>query len=108
MDDAESSNETWDWRVHRAAPLYREASMAWGHDAQMAKASEEFAELAAICARDLNGQADKTAFLAELVDARIMLEQLTQQITDEALDEMVQQKLERLDERLNGGEINAE
>jgi hypothetical protein len=90
----------WDDRVHDAEDIYRAASMSWGSDAQMAKAAEEFAELSAVCARDINRQADKEQLLAELIDARIMIEQIAQHITDGALEEMADEKLTQLDDRL--------
>jgi len=90
----------WDDRVHDAEDIYRSALMSWGNDAQMAKAVEEFAELSAVCARDLNRQADQQQLLEELVDARIMMEQIAQHITDEALEEMVDEGLAQLDERV--------
>lgn len=96
--------DDWDWRFHGSEKLYTRASMQWGGDAQMAKASEEFSELAAVCARDLNGQADQQELLEELVDARLMMEQIAQHITDEALDEMVEEKLEQLKQRLEGAQ----
>jgi hypothetical protein len=92
----------WDARIHGEDDLYRDASLAWGHDAQWTKAVEEFSELAAVCARDLNDQADAEDLLAEIVDARIMMEQITRHITDEALDEMAEEKLDELEERLHG------
>ena len=74
--------------------------MRWGGDAQMAKAAEEFSELSAECARELNGQADREEFLEELVDARIMLEQLAWHITDDALEETIEGTLDQLADRL--------
>lgn len=94
----------WDERIHAAETLYRDASIKWSSDAQMAKAAEEFSELAAVCARDLNRQADKQELLEEVVDARIMLEQIAQKITDEALEGLAEEKLAELDERVNGGD----
>jgi len=93
-------SERWDDDVHDATDLYRAAARSWSNDAQMAKAAEEFAELAAVCARDLNRQADQQQMLEELVDARIMMEQIAQHITDEALEDMTDEKLAQLDERL--------
>lgn len=98
----------WDERVHAEEDLYRDASIKWGDEAQMAKAAEELAELSAVCARDLNGQADQQHFLEELVDARIMIEQLAQHITNEALEEMVDEKMEQLAERVDGGDDGGE
>lgn len=99
-----SPDEHWDDRVHDAEDLYTEASIRWGGDAQMAKAAEEFAELAAECVRDWNGQSHPDDLLEELVDARIMMEQVAQHITDEALREAVNEGLADLAERVQGGE----
>lgn len=93
---------TWDDKIHEADGAYREASMRWGGEAQMAKAAEELNELAAECCRDLNGQADPGDFLKEVVDARLMIEQLAEHITDEALEEMVAERLDHLESRLAG------
>jgi hypothetical protein len=103
-DKHTDDTERWDSRIHTAEDLFHTASLRWGGDAQMAKAAEEFSELAAVCARDLNGQADRQQFLEELVDARIMIEQLAEQITDDALEETVDEKLCQLDERLHFGD----
>lgn len=90
----------WDDAIHDAEDLYTDADMRWGPDAQMAKAAEEFSELAAECARDLNRQADQEAFLEELVDARVMLEQLAQHVTDDALEDAVDEALDDLQSRV--------
>lgn len=78
--------------------------MRWGQQAQMAKAAEEFSELAAVCARDLNNQADLQNLLEELVDARLMIEQLAQHMTGEVLEDTADEKISQLDERLHGGD----
>jgi len=107
MSGIESSgSDRWDEPVHDAEDLYSKAAMRWGGEAQMAKASEEFSELAAACARDLNGQQDPEELLEELADARIMLEQIAWHITDEALLDVSQEKLHQLDARLHGGDRN--
>lgn len=95
-----TQDNDWDRRIHDAEDQYSRAAMRWGSEAQMAKASEEFSELAAVCARDLNGQADGEDLLQELVDARIMMEQIAWHITDEALDDMAREKVEQLENRL--------
>lgn len=104
----ESATGRWDEEIHAAGDLYRDASRQWGTEAQMARAAEEFSELAAICARDLNDQADLQDLLNELVDARVMIEQLAEHITDEALEETADEKLDQLDARLFGGGRDAE
>lgn len=84
--------------------LYARAQMAWGHDAQMAKAAEEFAELAAAVNRAMNGQADARELLEEMADAKLMLEQLETDFTDEAVEEAFQEKVAALEARLPGGD----
>lgn len=91
----------WDWQVHHEDDLFKSATMWWGGDAQMAKAAEEFSELAAVCARDINRQADQEELLRELVDARIMIEQIARHITDEALKNEVERQLNELADRLH-------
>lgn len=90
----------WDDAIHDAEDLYKSADMRWGGDAQMAKAAEEFSELSAECARDLNGQADPEEFLEEIVDARLMMEQIAQHITDDALEAAVDEALGDLERRV--------
>lgn len=83
--------------------LYRQAQMQWGHEAQMQKAAEEFAEVAAVLNRALLGQADGDEVLDELADARIMLEQMETLHTDEAVEERLAEKTCDLEARLAGG-----
>lgn len=88
-----------------AEDLYAKAQIAWGRDAQLAKESEEFAELAAEVARLQNEQTTHDALLEEMADARIMLEQLETDFTDDAVEERYQHKLAKLRARLaNTGE----
>jgi NTP pyrophosphatase (non-canonical NTP hydrolase) len=89
-----------------AYDLYARAQIAWGRDAQLAKAAEEFAELAAEVNRVQNDQTTANRLLEEMADARIMLEQLETDFTDEAVDDVYERKLEELEERLpnTGGE----
>jgi len=88
--------------------LYAKAQIAWGHDAQLAKAAEEFAELAAVVSRWQNDQATTEEILDEMADARVMLEQLETDFNDDAVDEAFQQKIEALRDRLpNAGEVEA-
>lgn len=80
--------------------LYAKAQIAWGRDAQLAKAAEEFAELAAEVNRIQNDQSSADALLDEMADARIMLEQLETDFTDEAVEERYEEKIAALEERL--------
>lgn len=86
--------------------LYAKAQIAWGRDAQLTKAAEEFAELAAEVNRLQNDQSSVPRLLEEMADARIMLEQLETDFTDEAVDEVYRRKREQLRDRLSnaGGE----
>jgi len=94
--------DDWDEAIHDATDLYRDANIEWGHDAQTAKAAEEFSEFAAVCARDLNGQAEFEEFLRELIGARLMMEQMVQQISDDALRQKADKQLKELEERIHG------
>jgi NTP pyrophosphatase (non-canonical NTP hydrolase) len=80
--------------------LYAKAQIAWGRDAQLSKAAEEFSELAAEVNRLQNDQTTLNRLLEEMADARIMLEQLETDFTDEAVDDAYRRKLEALGERL--------
>jgi len=92
--------------TERSEDLYAKAQIAWGRDAQLAKAAEEFAELSAEVNRLQNEQTTLNRLLEEMADARIMLEQLETDFTDEAVEQVYQAKLDQLDERLpnTGGE----
>jgi len=90
----------------RSEDLYAKAQIAWGRDAQLTKAAEEFAELAAEISRLQNEQTTTENLLEEMADARLMLEQMETDFTDEAVESKHQEKLAQLDERLpnTGGE----
>jgi len=92
--------------TERSEDLYAKVQIAWGRDAQLTKAAEEFAELAAEVNRLQNEQTTLNRLLEEMADARIMLEQLETDFTDEAVAQAYQKKLAQLDERLpnTGGE----
>jgi NTP pyrophosphatase (non-canonical NTP hydrolase) len=75
----------WDKRLVDSN-LRKQADRSWGKEAQIDKAAEEFAELAAALNRDLNGQQDREELLEELVDARVMLWQLELMFTSEELE----------------------
>lgn len=87
--------------IDRRDKLYRQASLRWGNDAQLAKAAEECSEFAAVCNRSINGQADMEQFLEELVDAQIMLDQMKTHITDDAFETAMDDALDDLERRLN-------
>ncbi|WP_135363418.1 nucleoside triphosphate pyrophosphohydrolase family protein [Halosimplex halophilum] len=80
--------------------LYERAAEAWGEDAQLTKAAEEFAELAAVVNRAQNGQADHMDIIEELVDARLMLEQLEFQLDDATVGLAFDQAVADLEDRL--------
>lgn len=109
--EADVDEAPWDWQIRSrtATNLYDDAMREWGERAQIAKASEECAELAAVLARDLNGQANVAVLLQEIVDVRIMLEQLarTMGLDQDHLEAEVTTRLQHLDSRLNGGEEDA-
>lgn len=86
--------------TERSEDLYAKAQIAWGRDAQLAKAAEEFAELAAEVNRLQNEQTTLNRLLEEMADARIMLEQLETDFTNEAVEGVYQKKLAQLDDRL--------
>jgi hypothetical protein len=65
----ESEQDRWDAQLEES-DLREQAASAWGTDAQLNKAAEEFAELAAAINRDLNGQQDRDEFLRELTAPR--------------------------------------
>jgi len=90
----------------RTCDIYAKAQIAWGRDAQLTKAAEEFAELAAEVNRLQNEQTTLDRLLDEMADARIMLEQLETDFTDEAVEQAYEEKIAQLDERLpnTGGE----
>ncbi|MFA1612089.1 hypothetical protein [Halobellus rubicundus] len=80
--------------LERRQELYEEAEAAWGREAQLNKAAEEFGEAAAALNRALNGQESRENLLEELADARLMLEQMEWALFDDdevgaALDEAV-------------------
>lgn len=93
-----SESDTTD--AGRADELYARAQIAWGRDAQLTKAAEEFAELSAEVSRLQNEQTTLDRLLEEMADARIMLEQLETDFTDEAVEQTYKEKLAQLDERL--------
>jgi len=80
--------------------LYAHAQVAWGREAQLAKAAEEFAELAAEVNRLQNEQTTLDRLISEMADARLMLEQLETDFTDEAVEREYEKKLSQLQERL--------
>lgn len=79
--------------MHRAISVY-------GERAQIAKAMEEIAELAAELARYLNGINSSEPVLEELADVKIMSSQLGMIFGDTS--EIEEYKLRRLDERMGG------
>jgi len=87
----------------RREDLYDKAWIRWQQDQQLAKAAEEFCELAAVLCRAQNGQASLGEILEETVDARIMLEQLESQLSDEKLDQQMEKALDDLEDRLSIG-----
>lgn len=91
--------------------LYRRAREEWGTDAQLTKAAEEFAEVAATINRLQNEQASRDDVLEELVDAQLMLEQLQLEYRDAeyqaALEEAIVDLEDRLD-RYGGREVRAD
>lgn len=87
-------------RAEEREDLYAEAQIAWGREAQLSKAAEEFSELAAAVNRLQNDQISAEALLEEMADARIMLEQLETDFTDEAVEDAYQEALDDLHERL--------
>lgn len=95
----ESERERWDAQLEES-DLREHAAAAWGTDAQLNKAAEEFAELAAAINRDLNGQQDRDEFLRELVDARLMLWQVELLFTERELESGLADALDDLDHRL--------
>jgi len=96
-------SERWDDRLAESDLRHR-AAMEWGEDAQINKAAEEFAELAAALNRLQNNQQSFDELLDELVDARIMLWQLELLFGDEELADRLDELLDDLDARL--GEVD--
>ena len=88
------------------ADLYAKAQLAWGREAQLAKAAEEFSELSAEVNRLQNQQTTLDILLEEIADARVMLEQLETDFTDDAVQEAYERALSDLRDRLpnTGGE----
>ncbi|MFP4218436.1 MAG: hypothetical protein ACLFR6_06320 [Salinarchaeum sp.] len=95
----ESTDETR-MSVADREDLYAKAQIRWTHEAQLAKAAEEFAELAAVVSRWQNDQTTAEEILDEMADAKIMLEQLETVFTDEAVDTAFNRKLTELKNRL--------
>lgn len=95
-------SRSWDDAVHadRATELFVDAEYAWGDDAQIAKAAEECAELAAELNRAQNGQGSHEDLVQELIDVRIMLEQLTYWLDVDELERELADGLDDLDDRL--------
>jgi NTP pyrophosphatase (non-canonical NTP hydrolase) len=98
--DREEPRDTQSTSGTEYGDLYSRAQIAWGRDAQLAKAAEEFAELAAEVNRLQNDQTTADRLLEEMADARIMLEQLETDFTDDAVERAYQDKLAQLDDRL--------
>lgn len=91
----------------RRRQLYTDAKTSWGLEAQLNKAAEEFAELAAALNRDLNNQQDREELLQEMADARLMLEQLEHSLFDTVfVDDAIQQAAEDLRQQLNESGVN--
>lgn len=97
----ENGQDSCDGEVKRPDDLYAKAQIAWGREAQLAKAAEEFSELAAEVNRLQNDQSTTARLLDEMADARVMLEQLETDFTDEAVEDVYQRKLESLEDRLS-------
>lgn len=81
--------------MHRAIELY-------GPRAQIIKALEEIAELAAELTRYLNGRRNDGPVREELADAKIMLSQMGMIFGD--VSEIEAQKLLRLEHRMEGSD----
>ena len=101
-----TQNDQYTGDTERPEDLYAKAQIAWGRHAQLTKAAEEFAELAAEVNRLQNEQTTLDRLLEEMADARIMLEQLETDFTKEAVERAYEEKLAQLDDRLpnTGGE----
>lgn len=82
------------------AEIMRRAISVYGERAQITKAMEEIAELAAELARYLNGINDAEPVLEELADVKIMSSQLGMIFGDTS--EIEEYKLRRLEARMGG------
>lgn len=91
--------DRWDARLEQSDLRHR-ALEAWGTTAQLNKAAEECAELAASLNRDLNGQQDRAKLLGEFIDATIMLWQVELMFSEEALEAALDEALDDLVDRL--------
>jgi len=81
--------------------LYERAIGEWGPAAQVDKATEEAAELAAACARRQNGLIGNEALAAEIADVEIMLEQLRLLVGNDPVDAARANALAELEQRLD-------
>mgnify|MGYP006298527649 CR=1 FL=1 len=85
----------------RRDDLYRRAETAWGADAQMNKAAEEFAEAAAALNRALNDQGSREDVLEELADVRLVLEQMERSFFEaDEVDAAIARAVDDLEDRL--------
>lgn len=83
--------------------IYARAERFFGRTSQVIVLAEECSELAAVAARAANGKSTihSVAFVEEVADVAIMLEQVKRWIGDGVFDAAVARKLGKLSDRLD-------
>lgn len=86
--------------------MYKKAINKWGYGSQINMVIEELSELIVVIQQDKRGRTTPKEMASEIVDAKIMLEQLIIMFDNEELiDEIKKEKLERLEKRLEREEL---
>jgi predicted nucleic acid-binding protein len=82
--------------------LYEKALKFWGIEAQRLKAIEEMSELSVVISKMLNGYTvSETAYLGELIDAQLLINQLVHnELGNPSYWMLKRQKIERLKMRV--------
>lgn len=106
-DGGEPQFYGWDHllRTERAVEVLKAAPERWGEDAQVNMMGEEAAELSRAVHRFMNGRDGVEALAEEVVDARILMDQLAVSgiIPQSMLQDMMEDRLDRLEGRVFDG-----
>lgn len=107
QETQEPEHYGWDWRLRteHAQDILRGAMDRWGEPAQIDMMGEESAELSRAVHRYQNGRDEVDALVEEVVDARILMEQLTVSgvLPQSAIQDRVEERIERLEGRVMDG-----